>query len=145
VLAEADREDAPGLLLHAPEFRQLRQRRGAGLVEHDVLAVAHGAHRHRRPVVGNAGADHQPDLRVLEDFALVPDAAGLGVAIAVTRRHSVLGRAIRDQLTAGLEHALGLAVDVVVVEADRCEGEAGVGGHREPQLSASSRTWRRRG
>jgi len=43
----------------------------------------------------------------------------------------VLGRAVRDQGAAGLEQALGLAVDVVVVEADRREGEARGGGHRE--------------
>ena len=78
VLGIEDREDAAGLGLHAAQLGELVERRRARLVEHHVLAVAHGADRHRRAVGQDAGADDEPDLRIVEDCPLVADAAACG-------------------------------------------------------------------
>ena len=49
-LAVHDRKDALGLGLHPARLGQLLERRDAGLVDHEVLAVLHHANAERRRV-----------------------------------------------------------------------------------------------
>ena len=140
MLGIEDREDAAGLGLHAAKLCKLVERRRAGLVEHHVLAVPHGAHRHRRAVGEDAGADDEPDLRVVEDCPLVGDALCVrDTSCAEGGREIVLRRIERFQPAAGVEHHVRLAVDVAVVQADRGEGEAGL----KPSVSLSASARRR--
>ncbi len=86
VLGVADRPDAPGLGLRPAEVGELRLGGAAGLVDHHVLAGAHGAQRHPGPVAGDAGADDHQDPGILEDRALVGDTPGLAGRPGRTRR-----------------------------------------------------------
>ena len=126
MLGIADREDAAGLGLHAAQLGELVERGGARLVEHHVLAGAHGADRHRGAVGEDAGADDELDLRVVEDGALVGDALGLGKCLGEGGGEIVLGRVEGLQAAAGVAcMTVDLAVDVAVVDADDGERETG--------------------
>ena len=129
----------------APHLVELRERRGARLVEHHVLAVAHGPHRHRRAVGQDAGADDEHDLGIFEDFLLVADALRSRKGLRVSGGEIVLRRVEGFQPAAGVDHDFGLAVDVAVVQADDAEGETGRLSCRQLAVNASARRARRRG
>src|SRR6185436_1044590 len=78
VLRIKNGEDAAGLSLDAAKLGELVEGGRARLVEHHVLAVAHGADRHRRALSEYAGADDEPDLGILEYCPFVADAPGPG-------------------------------------------------------------------
>ena len=129
VLGIEDRQDAAGLGLRPAQLGELLQRGRARLVEHHVLAGAHGPHRHRRAVGQDAGADDERDLGILEDLRLVGDAPGAGIGLGIGGGEVVLRREERFQPAAGVEHHVRLAVDVAVIDADGGKGEAGSFGH----------------
>ena len=129
VLAEADRVDAPRLGLHLADLGELLQRGHAGLVGHEVLAVAHGLHAQRRAFVEDRGADDELDGLVLQEAALVVDTRRAWEALRKLRRKVILGRIEAREFSPSVQHALRLAVDVIVVDADDGEAEGAHGSH----------------
>src|SRR6185312_6052254 len=70
MLGEADRIDALRLGLDGAHRLELVERGDAGLVGHEVLAVAHRLDAEGRALRRDAGADDELDRLVLKDAAL---------------------------------------------------------------------------
>ena len=99
-LAVDDRVDAARLRLHPPHLGQLLERRHAGLVDHEVLAVAHDLDAERRALVRDRGAGHELDRGVLEDLALAARELRLRKALGEGRGEVGLLREEGDELPA---------------------------------------------
>ncbi len=131
-LAEANRIDAAGLGLRLPDSGQLRQAGETGLIGHIVFAVLHHAQPKRCALAGNPGADHELDALIFQDFFLAARAARLWKLAGKPQRQIVFGRKEGDKFCPGAQQQAGLAVDVVVVDADH--GEPNIGLWIHPNL-----------
>ena len=121
MLGVADRIDPPGLGLDPAHLGQLLQRGHARLVAHIVLAVAHHLDAERRAVGGDAGREDQCDGLVLEQSRPLGHARRLRIFRRESLGQIVLDGMKADQLGAGAQQAIDLAIDVGVIDADRGE------------------------
>ena len=96
VTFDEDGIDAFRLRLHAAKLRELFERRRAGLVDHEVLAVAHDRDTESRALAGDGGADDERDAVIFQDTARIVDASRLRVSLGERLGLRVLGRVKRD-------------------------------------------------
>ena len=77
------------------------------------------------------GADHQLDRRVFQDLGSFAHFAGLRelAAEAGDNRRLAAGEVDGDQFGSGVQQALGLPEDMVMVDPDDGETDAGLRGH----------------
>jgi len=81
MLGITDRIDSRGLTLDLAHLCKLRQRRHARLVDHEVLAVAHGRDAEIGALISNSSADDQCDAVIFQDMTRVIDAPRLRIVI----------------------------------------------------------------
>ncbi len=86
--------------------------------------MAHDADRHVAAFVRRDGRDDELDGGVLQDGADIGHALRLREDLHVGGGEIVLDGVDGDKLAAGVEQALRLAIDVVVVQADGREPDA---------------------
>ena len=124
-LAIEDRVDAARLRLDAAHLGQLIERRNAGFVGHEILAVPHHLDAQRRPLVRDRSAEDQLDRVVLED--LLPAAREFYSGVTLDESRGQVGfRSVKgSQLAAASRHRVDLSIDVVVIHADNCKADSG--------------------
>ena len=126
----------PGRLLRGPDRVELGLRDHARLVDHHVLAVAHGRDRDVGALARNAGRDDQLHLRVVQQRLRVRHALEVGKALdEALQRHRVVARVKTLAFGAERQQAADLMVDVAVIEPDRGELEGWMVRHAGPGFS----------
>ncbi len=135
-LGEVDRPDAARRLLRGPDRVELGLRDHARLVDHHVLAVAHGRDRDVGALARNAGRDDQLHLRVVQQRLRVRDALEVGKALdEALQRHRLVAAVKTLAFGAERQQAADLMVDVAVIEPDRGELEGWMVRHAGPGFS----------
>ena len=119
-LRKADREDTAGFRDDLLQFRELRQRRHAGLVRHDVLAVPHRRRGQGGAVARDGADDDDVDGGIFHQGITVGDLTQVGEPLAVTGQHArVRGfPPVAGALHSGGDQFLGHLVNMTMVEAD---------------------------
>ena len=117
----AHREDTLRLRLDAADLGQLVERDHARLVDHYVLAGAHDLDRRCGPDVGRDRTYDQLNRCIFENFSIVGDPPYLRKGLHIGSSQIILCRVHSNQFGACIEHGLGLAVNMAVVEADGCK------------------------
>lgn len=118
MLGITDRVDAPRFLLRLAHRRKLGERGHSGLVDHEILAVAHDRNAEPGALARDRGRDDDRDAVVLDDLARIIDALCLRVPLGEGLRRFIIGSVKSDEFRPGFAHELDLHPDVRVVEAD---------------------------
>ena len=117
-LAIHDRVDPPGLRLDSSDFLELFERRRAGLVDHEILAVLHNADSDRCPFVRNGRREHELDRRILEDLSLIRDAFRARTASRELGSYVRLAHVERDKRTTTTLGRRDQPINVAMIRPD---------------------------
>ena len=121
---EINRENPAGFLLHFAHGLQLPEGGQAGLVDHEILAVAHRLDRQIGPLVGDGRTGDQMDALVYQQLRPFLYTRNMRKFFhEALQRHGFVTRPEADTFRPDVEQARHLIIDVAVIKPDGGEFE----------------------